>query len=110
MMEGAQREAYCGALAEYHPYFWASKMHFNLTDIPFYNFPYTFGYLFSTAVYHHANVSKNFEKTYIDLLSDTGRMSSEDLAKKHLKADLTEKAFWQNVLDILKRDAEEFLN
>ena len=27
------------------PYFWASKLHFYITGITFYNFPYTFGFL-----------------------------------------------------------------
>ena len=31
--------------------FWASKMHFHLTSPQFYNFPYTFGYLFALGVY-----------------------------------------------------------
>ena len=44
-METSQKQAYGDALAEYHPYFWASKMHFSSTGLPFYNFPYTFGYL-----------------------------------------------------------------
>ncbi len=109
LMEEAQKEAYGNALEEYHPWFWASKMHFNITEVPFYNFPYTFGYLFSTAIYHWAKESHDFERLYIDLLSDTGRMTTEDLAKKHLKADLTQPAFWQSILDILKQDAHEFL-
>lgn len=109
VMEEAQKEAYGNVLDEYHPYFWASKMHFNSTGTPFYNFPYTFGYLFSLAVYRQAQLSPNFEQTYMNLLADTGRMTSEEIAKKHLKADLTDKAFWQNILDILKQDAEAFL-
>ena len=32
-------------------YFWASKLHFYITGITFYNFPYTFGYLLSRALY-----------------------------------------------------------
>jgi len=109
LMEQAQKEAYCDALQEYHPYFWASKMHFNFTEVPFYNFPYTFGYLFSTAVYHKATSQKSFEDTYIALLADTGRMSAEELALKHLGVDLTRKEFWQKTMDILKGDAHQFL-
>lgn len=109
LMVDAQKEAYCDALDEYHPYFWASKMHFNSTGTPFYNFPYTFGYLFSLAVYRHAQLSSNFEQTYIDLLMDTGRMTSEEIAKKHLNADLSDRNFWQSLINILKQDAEEFL-
>ena len=33
------------------PYFWASKLHFYITGITFYNFPYTFGYLLSRGLY-----------------------------------------------------------
>lgn len=109
LMEEAQKEAYCHELQEYHPFFWASKMHFNITDVPFYNFPYTFGYLFSTAIYHRAKTQSSFEDTYIALLSDTGRMTAEELAKKHLKADLSSKGFWQETIDILKQDARQFL-
>lgn len=110
MMEEAQKEAYCDSLEEYHPYFWASKMHFNFTGTPFYNFPYTFGYLFSIAIYRQAELSSDFEQTYINLLMDTGRMTSEEIARKHLNADLGDKSFWQNIIDILKKDAEEFLS
>ena len=51
MMKDAQETAYCGELSVWHPYFWASKLHFYLTGVPFYNFPYTFGYLFSLGIY-----------------------------------------------------------
>lgn len=50
LMTEAQREAFGDALGSWHPHFWASKLHFYLTDVPFYNFPYTFGYLFSTGL------------------------------------------------------------
>jgi oligoendopeptidase F len=32
-------------------YFWASKLHFYITGITFYNFPYTFGYLLSRGLF-----------------------------------------------------------
>ncbi|HEX6984892.1 MAG TPA: M3 family oligoendopeptidase, partial [Planctomycetaceae bacterium] len=49
LMLEAQQECYCGGLAEgeYNPRFWVSKLHFYITYVPFYNFPYTFGYLLS---------------------------------------------------------------
>ncbi|MDN3509292.1 MAG: M3 family oligoendopeptidase, partial [Candidatus Neptunochlamydia sp.] len=72
MMEGAQKEAYGNSLETYHPLFWAAKMHFFFTDVPFYNFPYTFGYLFSLGIYHYALEKGNFESSYTDLLQDTG--------------------------------------
>jgi oligoendopeptidase F len=109
LMEKCQKEAYCNSLAEYHPFFWASKMHFNSTGVPFYNFPYTFGYLFSLGVYLRAREEGHFEERYIALLADTGRMSSEDLAQKHLGVDLRQETFWQQTLDYLKQDAVEYL-
>lgn len=109
LMEQAQKRSYCNALDEYHPFFWASKMHFNMTEIPFYNFPYTFGYLFSTAIYHKAKTSTSFEETYISLLADTGKMTAEELALKHLNEDLTSPIFWQNTINILKQDVHQFL-
>ena len=47
LMEKAQESAFEGALKELHPYFWITKQHFYFTHLPFYNFPYTVGYLTS---------------------------------------------------------------
>ena len=55
MMVAAQKESYADGLASYHPHFWAAKLHFFIDDVPFYNFPYTFGYLFSMGIYAYAN-------------------------------------------------------
>lgn len=109
LMEGAQKEAYCNTLDIYHPYFWASKGHFNFTGIPFYNFPYTFGFLFSLGIYLRSKEDKNFEEKYIALLSETGKMDVETLAKKHLNVDLGKETFWQQVLDFLKEEVDQFL-
>jgi len=111
MMEEAQKKAFCESLRDYHPHFWASKLHFYITAVPFYNFPYTFGYLFSAGVYSMAKQEgKNFEQKYIDLLRDTGRMQVEDLARKHLGVDLTRPDFWEQAVKLATKDAEEFLN
>ncbi|MDN3018618.1 M3 family oligoendopeptidase [Paenibacillus sp. BSR1-1] len=110
LMLEAQKEAYCDALEEYHPLFWASKLHFFITGVPFYNFPYTFGYLFSLGIYAQAlEEGKGYEEKYIALLRDTASMSVEDLAKKHLQVDLTEKDFWEKAVQICMDDVDEFL-
>ncbi len=44
LMVNAQKEAYGDSLASYHPSFWCSKLHFYIDEVPFYNFPYTFGF------------------------------------------------------------------
>jgi oligoendopeptidase F len=110
LMLAAQKEAYCDALAEYHPLFWASKLHFFITGVPFYNFPYTFGYLFSLGIYAQAlEEGKDYEDKYISLLRDTASMTVEDLAMKHLQVDLTERDFWEKGVRLCIDDIEEFL-
>ena len=110
MMKDAQVEAYGGALDEYHPLFWASKLHFYITGVPFYNFPYTFGYLFSLGIYAVAQEEgRGYEEKYISLLKDTASMPVEELAKKHLNVDLTKKDFWEKAVRTCVDDVEEFL-
>ena len=110
LMVEAQKEAFCDALSEYHPHFWASKLHFYLTAQPFYNFPYTFGFLFSSGVYARAlEEGPAFARRYVELLRDTGRMRVEDLAAKHLGVDLTKPDFWQAAVDVSVADVRQFL-
>lgn len=110
LMVSAQKEAYGNALDEYHPLFWASKLHFFITGVPFYNFPYTFGYLFSLGIYALAlEEGKGYEEKYIALLKDTASMSVEELALKHLNVDLTKPDFWEKAVQLCIDDVEEFL-
>lgn len=109
LMLTAQKDAYGNALNTYHPMFWASKLHFYIDDVPFYNFPYTFGYLFSLGIYAQAKTQSDFEDRYIALLRDTANMSTEALAAKHLGVDLTKPAFWQAGVALIKRDIDEFM-
>ncbi|RLQ98143.1 M3 family oligoendopeptidase [Falsibacillus albus] len=110
LMEEAQKQAYGNSLEQYHPLFWASKLHFFITGVPFYNFPYTFGFLFSLGIYAKAlEEGKGYEGKYMALLRDTGSMSVEDLAEKHLNVDLTKREFWENGLKLCVEDVNEFL-
>jgi oligoendopeptidase F len=109
LMSAAQEQAFGGILDELHPHFWASKLHFYINDVPFYNFPYTFGYLFSQGIYAWAQTQENFEEAYIALLRDTANMTTEELAQKHLGVDLTKPDFWQAGADLIKQDIDEFL-
>ncbi|MGE7905399.1 M3 family oligoendopeptidase [Peribacillus sp. NPDC094092] len=110
LMVEAQKEAYGDALSDYNPTFWASKLHFYITGVPFYNFPYTFGYLFSLGIYANAlKEPAGFEEKYIALLKDTGSMKVEDLAEKHLGVDLKTRDFWEEAVNACMEDVEEFL-
>ncbi len=110
LMADAQRTAFGDALEEYHPLFWASKLHFYITGVPFYNFPYTFGFLFSLGIYAEAiNEGAGYEEKYIALLKDSASMKVEDLAMKHLGVDLTKKDFWEKAIGLCIRDIKEFM-
>ncbi len=112
LMLEAQKTAFHNSLAEdsYFPLFWASKLHFYITRAPFYNFPYTFGYLFSYGVYKQAlQEGAAFKDRYIALLRDTGSMDTETLARTHLGADLTQPDFWESSVDGVLADVDDFV-
>ncbi|HRC53236.1 MAG TPA: M3 family oligoendopeptidase [Bacillota bacterium] len=110
IMLQAQKEAFRDTLDVYHPHFWASKLHFYNTGVPFYNFPYTFGFLFSAGVYAKAlEEGPSFREKYASLLRDTGRMKVEDLAKKHLGVDLTKPEFWEASINLVTGDLDAFM-
>jgi oligoendopeptidase F len=110
LMADAQKQAFQGALSDDHPHFWAAKLHFYLTDVPFYNFPYTFGFLFSAGIYSVAlREGAAFEQRYVALLRDTGRMTAEQLAMKHLNVNLTKPDFWQSAVEVSVEDVKQFL-
>jgi pepF/M3 family oligoendopeptidase len=110
LMLSAQMTAYKEGLATYHDLFWASKLHFYVTRAPFYNFPYTFGYLFSNGIYAQALAQgPAFRDRYTALLRDTGSMTTEELAERHLGVDLTRPDFWETAVDRVLSDVDEFV-
>lgn len=89
--------------------FWASKLHFYISEPSFYNFPYTFGYLFSQGIYaERQKRGAEFFAFYTALLRDTGRMSVEDLIQKHFEMSLNQPEFWNNCFGILENYTNEF--
>jgi len=110
LMEEAQREAYADGLKSYHPHFWASKLHFYITRTPFYNFPYTFGYLLSLGIYSRALAEgPSFAEAYRRFLQDTGCMTVEGLARTHLGEDLTKPDFWERAVATSLADVDLYL-
>lgn len=87
-----------------------SKLHFYLTGISFYNWPYSFGYLFALGVYaQYENGNKSaFKDMYRNLLRDTGRMDTEDVVQTHLGELTEEKAFWEAAIGVSSKKVEMF--
>ena len=109
MMSAAWTKWYGDSLAEPDPLFWASKLHFYISGLSFYNFPYLFGYLFSLGVYaRRAELGDEFFPRYEALLRDTGRMTAEELAARHLDADLTRPEFWRGTVEMLATRIDRF--
>ena len=109
LMESTWKEWYGDAMTEADPYFWASKLHFSISQVSFYNYPYLFGYLFSKGVYAQRDAKgEQFYGDYVSLLRDTGSMMAEEVVQKHLGMDLTKADFWQQSIDMVRVQIDEF--
>lgn len=105
-----QKRAYGDVLNSYDPTFWCSKLHFYISHFGFYNWPYTFGYLFSAAVYQRfQDEGPSFIPTFEDLLRKTGYRWSEELAAEVLGEDLESTAFWLKAAKPLEQQVHAFL-
>ncbi len=110
LMSGAQRELYGDTLSPggEDPYFWASKMHFFITEVSFYNFPYVFGYLLSQALSaRFRDEGAAFLPKYEAFLRRTGSASCEDCVRETLGADITQPEFWAQGIRALERPLAE---
>ncbi|MGF1711352.1 M3 family oligoendopeptidase [Vibrio kagoshimensis] len=109
LMETTWKDWYGEAMTEADTYFWASKLHFSISGVSFYNYPYLFGYLFSKGVYAQREAKgEQFYGDYVSLLRDTGSMMAEEVVEKHLGMDLTQGDFWQQSIDMVKNQIDEF--
>lgn len=109
LMEDTWTEWYGDSMSEPDPLFWASKLHFSIPEVSFYNYPYLFGYLFSIGVYAQREAKgEHFYTDYVSLLRDTGSMRAEEVVQKHLQMDLTQETFWQQSLDRVSQQIDEF--
>lgn len=107
--EQAWRSWYGETLNEVEKQFWMTKLHFSIPTTSFYNYPYTFGALFALGIYAlRKERGAEFWPSYNALLRDTGRMTAEALAEKHLGADLTKPDFWLKSISILEAQVADF--
>lgn len=101
LMTDAQRHAYGDALGGWYPRFWAAKLHFYITELPFYNFPYTFGYLLSLAAYADAAKADDFPARYRRFLELSGSLPAEQAVSDTLGFDLASRDFWSSAIDVV---------
>jgi oligoendopeptidase F len=90
------------------PYFWASKLHFYITGVTFYNFPYTFGYLLSRGLY--AVFKKEggaFLPAYEALLRRAGSDTAENVVKQTVGKDLENSDFWAAAIQSLEEPLQQ---
>ena len=100
---------YVNSLSEYDEMFWASKLHFSMSGMGFYNYPYLFGYLFSLGIYaQKEKAGDNFEEKYLNILRDTGSMTAEALVQKHLGQDISSTEFWLDSIGIVEKSLQQF--
>lgn len=85
------------------PYFWISKLHFYITGVTFYNFPYTFGYLLSRALYRMFKKDLGeFLPKYEEFLRLAGSEPAEKLVQHTIGRDIEQPQFWAEAIDSLE--------
>ena len=97
LMVETQRRIFGDVLEEgsEDPYFWASKLHFYITGVTFYNYPYTFGFLLSRGLFAlFQKEGADFLPRYEDFLRLTGSDTCENVAKQSIGQDLEKPDFW----------------
>jgi oligoendopeptidase F len=105
LMSEAQRQMYGDTLLPdgTDPMFWAYKMHFFISGISFYNFPYVFGYLLSQALFARFKAEgPSFLPRYEAFLSMTGSATCEEVVKQTLGEDLTNPEFWATAVKAME--------
>ena len=104
LMRETQRQRFGDALAEggEDPFYWASKLHFFITEVTFYNFPYTFGFLLSRGLYAmYREQGHEFLGAYEQFLQNTGGDWAHKVAAKTLGQSLEDPAFWAKSIQSL---------
>ena len=105
LMVAAQRRILGDVLEEgcEDPYFWASKLHFYISGMTFYNFPYTFGFLLSRGLFAmFKDQGAEFLPKYEEFLRLTGSDTPENIARHTINRDLESREFWIEAIKSLE--------
>ncbi len=101
LMTSAQKRIFGDALEPggEDPLFWASKLHFYMAGVSFYNFPYTFGFLMAATLFRKFKAEgPSFLPKYEAFLRLTGSDTAEAVARRSLGADIGDPAFWETAI------------
>ncbi|WP_409302762.1 M3 family metallopeptidase [Peribacillus sp. SCS-155] len=109
LMEAEQKDIFNDLFDTYEPAFWASLRHFYMTRKPFVHYPYTVAHLVSTGIYAQIKQQANRGDILREILTDSSRLTIEEIGKKHLQLDLQEPKFWQASVANLHGNVHEFL-
>lgn len=81
------------------PYFWASKLHFYISGVTFYNYPYSFGYLLSRGLFDMFKAEgEKFLPRYEKFLRLSGSDMAHEVARQALGVNLEDTAFWKQAI------------
>ncbi|MEL6137945.1 MAG: M3 family oligoendopeptidase [Cyanobacteria bacterium J06628_6] len=109
MMKASWQMWYEDSLSEYDELFWATKLHFSISQLGFYNYPYLFGYLFSLGIYAQKETyDGDFNALYTAILRDTGGKTAEEVVSAHIGQDIRQPEFWENSLAIVDESITAF--
>ncbi|MFO8084447.1 MAG: M3 family oligoendopeptidase [Desulfobacterales bacterium] len=111
MMVAAQKNVMQDVLVDggEDPMFWASKLHFYKTSVSFYNYPYTFGYLFSSAIYNmFKKQGEAFLPKYEKFLRKSGSASVEDVTWGVFNLSIQDSKFWSDTIQELKKPIDTY--
>lgn len=93
----AWTESFGDSVAGCNQYVWAYKHHFYRTDVMFYDWQYTFGFLLSQLLFERfAKLPPGSVKLF---LQDAAVFSCEELVQKHLGLDIRKKEAWLLAID-----------
>lgn len=91
------------------PLFWASKLHFYITGVSFYNYPYTVGFMLARNLANRLHEQgSEFLPQYEDFLMMTGSGTVEECVSKCLGDDATKPEFWAASINSLKPEVEKY--
>jgi pepF/M3 family oligoendopeptidase len=91
-----------------HPYSWAATPQNFMSNISFYNFPYSFGLLFSMGLYaQYQQRGSAFIPEFEALLASTGEAMPSELAAR-FGIDLRDPVFWKTSLGLIEKRIQRF--